>query len=74
MEKKVLVVAAHADDETLDCAGSISKYVSLEDQVHIITLTDGLVPKFYNKLLGLTSSQDISRGETLQKNISLKNL
>lgn len=27
----------------------------------------GLEPKFYNKVLGLTSSQDISRGEPLQK-------
>jgi LmbE family N-acetylglucosaminyl deacetylase len=74
MQKKVLVVAAHPDDETLGCAGAISKYVSLEDQVYIITLTDGLVPKFYNKLQGLTFSHDISRGEPLQKNLSLKNL
>lgn len=41
MNKKILILAAHADDEVLGCGGAILKHVKSCDQVHIIFLADG---------------------------------
>jgi N-acetylglucosamine malate deacetylase 1 len=40
--KKVLVIAAHADDEALGCAGTIIKHTKKGDPVEIILLADGV--------------------------------
>lgn len=41
MNKRVLILAAHPDDEVLGCGGAILKHVKSGDQVHIIFLADG---------------------------------
>jgi len=38
--KKILVVAPHADDETLGCGGTILKHLSQGDQVHWLLVTN----------------------------------
>ena len=40
--KIILVVAAHADDEALGCAGTIARHTSLGDIVHVIFMTNGV--------------------------------
>ena len=40
--KNVLVIVAHADDETLGCGGTIQKLKKLGYQVYVMIFTDGV--------------------------------
>lgn len=42
MNDVVLVVAAHADDETLGCGGTIAKHIDNGDKVTVMFMTDGV--------------------------------
>jgi len=42
VNKVVLVVAAHSDDEALGCSGTISKHIDNGDSVHLLFMTDGV--------------------------------
>jgi LmbE family N-acetylglucosaminyl deacetylase len=42
VNKTVLIVAAHADDEVLGCGGTIARHASEGDKVHIIFMADGV--------------------------------
>lgn len=39
---KILVVAAHSDDEALGCGGTIARHAAEGDKVHVIYMTDGV--------------------------------
>ncbi len=39
--KKILVLAAHPDDETLGCGATIAKLSNQNHEVHLLTFTDG---------------------------------
>ena len=41
MNERILVVAAHADDEALGCGGTIARFSGKGHEVHVVFLTDG---------------------------------
>ena len=38
---KILIYAAHPDDEAFGCSGAILKHVKDKDQVYVVFFTDG---------------------------------
>ena len=64
MKKKILVIAAHSDDEIIGCGGTITKHISEGNFVKIIFLADGVSSRIKSK------SSDIN----LRHNVSIKAL
>jgi LmbE family N-acetylglucosaminyl deacetylase len=47
--KKILVIAAHPDDEVLGCGGTIAKLVKEGNEVHVVLAAEGLTSRQVNR-------------------------
>ena len=47
--KKVLVVAAHPDDEVLGAGGSIMREITKGSEVHVIILAEGITARDHKR-------------------------
>jgi N-acetylglucosamine malate deacetylase 1 len=46
MNRSILIIAAHADDEALGCSGTIFRHVDNGDSVHLLLMTDGVSSRY----------------------------
>jgi N-acetylglucosamine malate deacetylase 1 len=51
--KRVLVVAAHPDDEVLGCGGTIAKHVESLDEVYVLIMAEGLTSRYQKREVDL---------------------
>lgn len=61
MSMRVLVIAAHPDDEVLGCGGTIAKYARLGAEVNVVFLADGVNSRSPSGGEELTQRQDAAR-------------
>lgn len=45
MKKKILVIAAHPDDEILGCGGTMARHSAEGDEVHVLLLAEGVTSR-----------------------------
>ncbi len=62
---KVLVIAAHPDDEVLGCGATIAKHTKKGDIVDVLILGDGITARYEEK--------DLNHPEVIQKVEEMKN-
>ena len=43
--RRVLVIAAHPDDEVLGCGGSIAKHINVDDEVSTVIMAEGITSR-----------------------------
>src|SRR5690554_119177 len=58
MTRRILVVAAHTDDETLGCGASIRRHVAEGDEVFALHLTNGIGARSKHSPLDLVKREE----------------
>ncbi len=60
-KNRVLVIVAHADDETIGCGGTLLKHRDVGDEIQIIFMTDGIRARSPTVKLNDTISTKVSK-------------
>ena len=61
--KKILVIAAHPDDETLGCGGLIAKAISLNNDIRVVFIAEGSSSRFKKNDSNIEIKKAISKRE-----------
>jgi LmbE family N-acetylglucosaminyl deacetylase len=69
--KKILIIAAHPDDEVLGCGGLIAKYINSAVRFRILFIGEGSSCRFSNPLDAEASSAISLRNESAKKAMKL---
>ncbi|MDO8264858.1 MAG: PIG-L deacetylase family protein [Candidatus Parcubacteria bacterium] len=63
MKNKILIIAAHPDDEVLGCGGTIAKYAKAGDKVYCLILNKGKEARSGKKKFSIRKEQSILQEE-----------
>ena len=82
MSNKVLVVAAHPDDEVLGCGGTIARHADEGEEVHVLIVAEGATSRLQhrdrtqvkNELLSLAKAAEIAGSILGAASVNLLNL
>jgi len=67
VNKKVLVVAAHPDDEILGCGGTITRHINESDSVHVMILAEGITSRSHTNEEGEKQKELSKLAQAAQK-------
>lgn len=59
MSDRVLIVAAHPDDEVIGCGGAIAWHVARGDDVRVMIMADGVTSRNYNPAIPLPRAKEL---------------
>lgn len=67
MNKKILVIAAHPDDEILGCGGTIARHTANGDHVHILIMAEGITSRDNSRNTKDRSNELIELAQTARR-------
>ncbi len=67
MNRKVLVVAAHPDDEVLGCGATMAKHVQDGDEVHVLIMAEGVTSRGGTRTEGMDSEALVALSDSARK-------
>lgn len=67
MNKTILILAAHPDDEVLGCGGTIAHFAQQGANVHIVFFTDGVGARQQDKVLSIEAQMRKEAAHTAAK-------
>ena len=65
MKDKILIIAAHADDEVLGCGGTVNKFSKMGAKIEVLFIADGVSSRNRKK-------KSLERQELLERKKSCK--
>ena len=68
---RILVVAAHPDDDVLGCGGTLAKALSLKSKIKILYLGEGVTSRFYGENL---NSKKVLKAQITRKKECINSL